>query len=214
MIYLKESFNIHPATPATRDRFVAEVDAALVPANAEHGARLVAAWFAHEEWYTQIIHVTEFDDGAALENYRNAAASDGQLGSAHQTLTSLAPERPTEVLEPLGPVPASTLHAAIDASGETPLGVYTFAILEVNEGAMDSFTSMLGGAAAVLPIVAAWKSVDGNPNQIIDLWKSDTGRAGFSPSDERQDAFFEPLRKIAPRERMMRLHVMPYSPLR
>ena len=29
-----------------------------------------------------------------------------------------------------------------------------------------------------------------------------------------QEAFFGPLRQIAPREKMMRLHVMPYSPLR
>ena len=214
MIYLKESFNIHPATPATRDRFVAAVEEALVPANADHGARLVGAWFAHEEWFTQIIHVTEFNDGAALERYRAATTRDGNLGGSHAKLASLAPERPSEVLEPLGPVPASTLHAAIEASQEKPAGIYTFAILEVNEGAMDAFTALLGGAAALLPIAAAWKSVDGNPNQIIDLWKGDTGRAGFSPSDERQDAFFEPLRKIAPRERMMRLHVMPYSPLR
>jgi len=28
------------------------------------------------------------------------------------------------------------------------------------------------------------------------------------------DAFFEPLREVAPGERMMRLHALPYSPLR
>jgi hypothetical protein len=28
------------------------------------------------------------------------------------------------------------------------------------------------------------------------------------------DAFFGPLREVAPRERMMRLHALPYAPLR
>ena len=70
------------------------------------------------------------------------------------------------------------------------------------------------GAAAQLPIIAAGKDVTGNPNRVIDLWKGDTGRHGYSPNDPGQEAFFGPLRQIAPREKMMRLHVMPYSPLR
>jgi hypothetical protein len=56
--------------------------------------------------------------------------------------------------------------------------------------------------------------VVGHPNRVIDLWKGDTGKARFRPTNDQQNAFFEPLREIAPRERMMRLHVMPYSPLR
>jgi hypothetical protein len=78
---------------------------------------------------------------------------------------------------------------------------------------MDRFSSMLGAAGAALPIIACWRDLAGNPDRIIDLWKGDTGRSGYRPSDERQNAFFEPLRQIAPRERMMRLHPLPYSPL-
>ena len=78
---------------------------------------------------------------------------------------------------------------------------------------MDQFSAMLGAAQAGLPIVACWRDISGNPNRIIDLWKGDTGRAGYRASDDAQNAFFEPLRQIAPREKMMRLHVMPYSPL-
>lgn len=92
MIYLKHSYNIHPASPKTRDHFVAVVNDLVVPANERLGARLVSAWFAHEEWFSQIIHVTEFDDLAALDRYRDAAAKDGAAAEAVAQLENLAPE--------------------------------------------------------------------------------------------------------------------------
>jgi hypothetical protein len=211
---LKESFNLHPASPANRDRFVTSVEEALVPASSRHGARLVAGWFAHEEWFSQILHVTEFDDLAALDGYREATQSDAKLIEAQTQLTSLAPERRSELLEPLGPVPVSALHNAIEASREEPVGVYSFAILEVTAGSMERFSSMLSAGASALPIVAAWRDVAGHPNRVIDLWKGDVGKSGYRPTNDQQNAFFEPLREVAPRERMMRLHPMPYSPLR
>ena len=214
MIYLKESFNLHPASPANRDRFIVGVEEGLLPASSGHGARLVGSWFAHEEWYSQILHVTEFDDLAAFDEYRKAARTDAKLIEAQAKLANLAPERRSELLEPLGAVPVSALHDAIEVSRNEPVGVYTFAILEVTPGSMEHFSSMLAGAASALPIAAAWRDVSGNPNRVIDLWKGDTGKAGFRPTNDQQNAFFEPLREVAPRERMMRLHAMPYSPLR
>ncbi|MEE3330755.1 MAG: NIPSNAP family protein [Myxococcota bacterium] len=214
MIYLKDSFNLEPASPATRDQFVESVETRLLPALSEQGARLVGGWFAHEEWFTQIVHVTEFDDASGLDRYREASQADSMLAKAQAELASLAPERRAEVLEPLGPVPASTLREAIDASAKEPVGVYTFAILEVNTGSMDRFSALLSAAASALPIVASWRDVAGNPNRVIDLWKGDTGKSGYQPTNDRTDAFFEPLREVAPREKMMRLHSMPYSPLR
>ena len=49
MIYVKQSYNLHPASPANRDRFLASVDEYVLPANERLGARLVGAFFAHEE---------------------------------------------------------------------------------------------------------------------------------------------------------------------
>ena len=213
MIYLKQSYNIHPATPATRDRFVAAVTEFVLPSSARLGARLVGAFFAHEEWFSQIIHVTEFDDFSALGRYRDASAHDGQASEGLAQLENLAPEQHVEFVEPLGAIDASKLHDAIAASASDPTKTYTFAILDVDAGKMDQFSSMLGAAQAALPIIACWRDVSGNPNRIIDLWKGDTGRGGYRPTDGSQNAFFEPLRRIAPREKMMRLHVMPYSPL-
>jgi hypothetical protein len=213
MIYLKQSYNLHPATPAIRDRFVDSVVEHVLPSNDRLGARLVGGFFAHEDWFTQVIHVTEFDDFDALGRYREALAKDERATEGIAELGQLAPEQHVELVEPLGAIATSKLHDAIASSADEPLGTYTFAILEVDNGKMDRFDAMLGAAQDRLPIVACWRGVSGNPNRIIDLWKGDTGRAGYRASDDAQNAFFEPLRQIAPREKMMRLHVMPYSPL-
>ena len=214
MIYLKQTYDLHPASPATRDRFVEAVTEFVVPSNDRLGARLVGGFFAHEDWFTQVIHVTEFDDLEALGRYREVVAEDEQATEGLGVLARLAPEQRVDLVEPLGVIATSKLHDAIADSTSEPLGTYTFAILEVENGKMDQFDAMLGAAQDHLPIVACWRGVSGNPNRIIDLWKGDTGRGGYRPSDDAQNAFFEPLRKIAPREKMMRLHVMPYSPLR
>jgi hypothetical protein len=214
MIFWKESFDLLPASPATRDRFVDVASAALLPAAEAQGARPVGAWFCHEEWFSQVVHVTAFDDLAAFGAYREAAAADGVLAKAEAQAAELAPERRGELLETLGPIPDATLDAAIARSQEKPAGVYTFAILEVAPGCMDRFSAMLGAAGPSLPIVASWREVSGNPQRVIDLWRGDTGRPGYEPSNDGMDAFFGPLREVAPRERMMRLHALPYSPLR
>jgi hypothetical protein len=214
VIYLKQSFDIEPAAPSTRDRLVETMNERVLPANEHLGARLVGAWFAHEEWFSQVIHVTEFDDLAALGAYRDAAAEDAKAREGVAQLAELAPVQRIELVEPLGPIAVSKLHEAIAASADEPVGTYTFAILEVAGGRMDEFSALLGGAADQLPIIACWNDLTGSPNRVIDLWKGDVGRGGYRPNDPGQEAFFGPLRKIAPQEKMMRLHAMPYSPLR
>lgn len=209
MLYLQQTFDIHPASPATRDRFVDIASGDVVPASARAGGRLVAAFFCHEEWFSQIRHVVELDDLAAFAAWRTDAAA----ARAVDRLGALCASRRDELLEPLGPVAPEALQSAIDASTREPAKVYTYAILEVVPGAMPRFAAALGAAASVLPIVASWRDVAGNPARVIDLWKGDVGRQGYRPTDDQQNGFFEPLREMAPRERMLRLHPLPYSPL-
>ena len=64
-----------------------------------------------------------------------------------------------------------------------------------------------------LPIVAALRPVVGKASQIIDLWKGANGVEHYEPADPRMKAFFEPLRQVAPTERMEKLFSLPYSPL-
>ena len=214
MIYVKQSFNLDPASPANRDRFIKTVNDSVLPAEQRLGAGLVGAFFAHEEWYTQIIHVTEFENLAAYGAFRDAAASDGEASEGRAQLALSAPEQSVELVESIGPIATSKLHDAIAASEEKPEGVYTFAILDVSPGKMEEFNSLVDGAQARLPILACWHGLSGSPNRVIDLWKGDTGAQGYAPNSDGLEAFFGPLRQIAPREKMMRLHALPYSPLR
>jgi len=214
MIYVKQSYNLEPAAPSTRDRVVDVVDKYVLPANERHGARLVGAWFAHEEWFSQVIHLTEFDDLAAWQAYRESASTDGDANEGVAQMTNLAPEQRVELLEPFGPVAPERLQQAIAASAEKPVGTYTFAILDVTPSKIDPFHAMLSAFATNFPIIAALRDVSGNPYRVTDLWASDAAGASYSPNNDQQEAFFGPLRQVAPREKCMRLHALPYSPLR
>ena len=106
------------------------------------------------------------------------------------------------------------LEESIEAAATQPAGVYTFAILEVAPGKMDSFKGLLAGAAGALPIVASWRDLGGNPMRVTDVWRGDLGKDSYAPSTDQAEAFFGPLRQVAPRERLVRMHPLPYSPLR
>jgi hypothetical protein len=66
------------------------------------------------------VHVTGFESLAAYQAYREAAGADGALAKAPAELAGLAPERRTELLEALGPIPETTLDASIEASAAAP----------------------------------------------------------------------------------------------
>jgi len=213
MLYLHQSFNIHPAAPATRDRFVELADEELLPGCERLGARLVAAWTNNAEWFFQITHVLEFDDLAAFDRFRKSASGDAAYCQAREKVAALAPERREDLLEPLGPVPAETIHKAIADSRDEPAEVYSFAILDIDPGKMEAFSKLLEMGAKHVPIIAAWKPVAGRSNRVIDVWRGDVQR-GYEPTNDGLDAFFAPLREIAPTEHVVRHFPMPYSPLR
>ncbi len=106
MIYLKQSFRIHPATPATRDRFVEAAGEAAVPATQKLGARLMAAWFCHEEWFSEIQHVTEFENLAGFGAWREAAGAEGP----DAFFEPLRPVALRERMQRLHPLPYSPLQ--------------------------------------------------------------------------------------------------------
>jgi len=214
MVYLKEALNLTPASPETRDDFIAFAQGDLLPLYERFGARLVGAWFSHVEWYGQVTQILEFDDLRSFEAFRSRAREDARWQNCEQRLEHFAPQRSSQLLEPLGPVPPQTLHDAIRASAEAPLKHYTFAVLEVAAGKMSAFVSTLEAAKDMFPIIASWRAVAGNPNEVVDLWKGALGQEQYSPADERSKAFFRPLREMAPRERLVNLHALPYSPLR
>jgi len=214
MIYLKETFDLAPASPETRDAFIAFAKADLIPAYARLSARLIGAWFSHSEWYGQITQILEFESLAGFEASRAVAASDPAWRDCERRLDEFAPRRFAQLLEPLGPISPATLDDGIRASAEKPLTVYSLAVLEVAPGKMADFVATLDAVKQMFPILASWRAVAGNPNEVLDLWKGALGQEPYSPADERSKAFFRPLREMAPRERLVNLYSLPYSPLR
>ena len=214
MIYLKETFNLTPASPETRDVFIDFARSDLLPAYERLGARLVAAWYSHAEWYGQITQALAFEDLSRFAAFRAQGRADARWRDCEQHVERFAPQRSAQLLEPLGPIPPHTLEEAIQASQQTALNSYTFAVLEVAPGRMEMFIATLDAVKEQFPIIAAWRAVAGNPNEVIDLWKGALGQEPYMPADERTKAFFRPLREMVPRERLVNLYSVPYSPLR
>jgi hypothetical protein len=214
MIYLKETFNLTPASPETRDHFIEFAQSDLMPAYRRLGARLVAAWFSHTEWYGQITQVLAFDSLSSFEAFSTRGRADAGWQHCLERVEQFAPQRRGQLLEPLGPIAPDALDEAIRESQQTPLNNYTFAVLEVAAGKMDGFIASLTALRDHFPIIASWRAVAGNPNEVIDLWKGALGQEPYQAANERMKAFFRPLREMAPCERLVNLYSVPYSPLR
>lgn len=213
MIYLEETLNLSPASPETLDTFVAFAQEQLSPAWQRLETRVAAAWYSNTEWVCQVTQLLEFDSLAAFEEFRSKASQDAAWGEHEVRLEELAPERRSRLLEPLGPVPPETLHEAAAQSQQSPLGAYFLAVLEVAPGKMSQFIAGLQSSAGTLPIIASWRPVVGNPNEVIDMWKGAMPQSGYQPADDRTKEFFRPLREVAPRERIVPVIPIPYSPL-
>ncbi|MBW2179054.1 MAG: hypothetical protein JRG81_01590, partial [Deltaproteobacteria bacterium] len=65
-----------------------------------------------------------------------------------------------------------------------------------------------------LPIIASWRPIGGSPNEVIDIWKSIPPETAYQPADEFSREFFRQVREVAPKERVVRVTALPYSPLR
>ena len=212
MIYSEETLNLMPASPETMDSFVSFAKEKLVPCCERLGARLVAAWHSNAEVYAQVMQVWEFDDFAALGAFRATASGDDIWSQCREQLEEFAPERRTRLMETLGPIPRETMAEASAESQETPLGVYSLAILDVNPGMMAQFVSALEAMNA-LPIVASWRTIVGKQNEVTDVWKGALGQSGYQPAVEGMKQWFCDLRELAPRERLVVVYPLPYSPL-
>ena len=133
-------------------------------------------------------------------------------------LEVFAPERRTRLLEPIGAVKPEVLHKAIEDSQKSPLKVYSMAILEVAPNQMQAFINAVEMGSKGLPIIASWRPIAGSPNQVIDLWKGDVlwsaDAWAYQPAIEAQKEMMRNLRIQAPKERIVPIYALPYSPLK
>lgn len=216
MIYLEETLNITPPRGDIRDDFIKITQDLMVPACKRLGARLVTAWYGNYEWVMQTTHMFEFDDIEALKSFRINSCQDREWGEYLAELEVFAPVRRSRLLEPIGGLPPEKLHKAIEESQKTPLKVYTLAVLEVNPDKMNGFIEMIKALPEPTPIIASWRPISGNANQVIDLWKGDiwwkAENMAYQPTTGDQE-WVRQLRELAPKERILPIYVLPYSPL-
>ena len=214
MIYLEETLNITPATPETLDSFIKAAQDLLVPACESLGVRLVVAWFSTYEWFRQVTHVFEFADMGALKNFRIKANQDKVWGEYTAELEKFAPERRTRLLEPIGAVLPEALNKAIAESQKKALKVYSLATLEVTPNKMTEFVEFVKILSKNAPIVASWRPIAGNPNEVNDLWKGAIAAKDYQPAVEGMKEWFRELRELAPKERLVQIFPLPYSELK
>jgi hypothetical protein len=216
LIHLQQDFDLLPASPRTRDAFVDLARDRLVPAAERNGARLVGAFFGNQDWFFRVSHFLELPNLAAFESWRAAMRGDAMACDASREAEALAPQRNEVLLEPVGVIPQEALDRGIEDASGKPQGVYTAAHLKVAQGRMEDFEKLLGAAGPSLPILTSWRPIAGDPNLVIDLWKGDVEKnfSTYAPADDASSAFMDPLREVAPDERMVRYFPLPYSPLR
>ena len=214
MIYLEETLNLYPATVDNMEAYTEYAQEHLLPTCQRLGVRFIAAWYSSIEWFYQVTNILEFDDMDALKTFRIKSGQDSEWGEYAARLEEFAPERRSRLLEPLGPVTPDTLHQAITESQQSPVGNYLLAILEVERDRMSQFISGLEAGTQNLPIIASWRPIAGSPNEVIDVWKSSPVPETYQPANDWFRQFIRQVREVAPRERVIRVLTLPYSPLR
>jgi len=214
MIYLQEILNLTPATPETRDSFIEIGKNILVPACKRLGTRLVMAGISRHEWFSQITHIFEFADMKSLKEFRIKASQDKQWGEYMAELDIFAPERRTRLLEPIGAISPDVLNKAIEESQKTALKTYSFASLGVAPNKMTEFVEFVRDLSINAPIIASWRPIAGDPNEVNDLWKGDVGPQVAQPAVEGLKGWFRKLRELAPKERLTQIYPLPYSELK
>ncbi|MHA2181234.1 MAG: hypothetical protein ACXAAH_07405, partial [Promethearchaeota archaeon] len=127
---------------------------------------------------------------------------------------TFAPERRTRLLEPIGAIPPDTLDKAIEESQKIPLDVYSFATLEVTPNKMTEFVEFVKNLSINAPVIASWRPIAGNPNEVNDLWKGSLIPKKYEPAVEGLKEWFRKLRELAPKERLVLIFPLPYSQLK
>lgn len=213
MIYLEETLNLKDASPEAVDNFIVFAQETLVPVCPEVGARLIAAWTSNEEWYGQVKQIFEFDDLDGLKTFRINASQNKTWGAYAAGLEEHAPVRRSRLLEPTGAVPAEVLYQAMAESRQSPNFGYVLATLEVAVGKMEPFLEDVAVGHKRFPIIACWRPIGGSPNEVLDIWKSPEQAIAYTPADNFRKKFMRSVREKAPKERVVRMIALPYSPL-
>ncbi len=123
--------------------------------------------------------------------------------------------RRSRLLEPVGAVPVEVLHQAMAESDQIPqLGLCAWPSWKWVPVKWINSWPLWPKTYKNLPIIACWRPIGASPNEVIDVWKSPEPEKAYQPADEFRKQFMRMVREVAPKERVVRMVALPYSPLR
>ena len=219
MFYLIEKLNLQIATAKNLDRFIGIESKQILSVYEQCDAKLMASWICSAETLMQITNIFELKSFESALKIYNALNDAGPFQDAVQLSNSLISETNWQLYRSCGQKFSEAFHQAIQASQSTPLKTYTIATLELSRNKMPLFLPKQEAAIDIgMPLVAFMKSVTGRHDQIIDIWKGDLQAVGYQTQAyyERigmSEAWWDWMRDVAPKEKMVKVSVLPYSPL-
>jgi hypothetical protein len=219
MNYLVERLILHKATIRNLEYLVeleTEITSRMYP---EKGARLMAAWMGNSETLLQVTQVSELENLEAALSLSQAFFMDLDRDEAQQ-LQSLVFQRNLQVYRSEGEVFTQAFRRAVEKNQSSPVKTYTVATLDVRPAKMKEFVAKQEVAMNMgMPMVAFIRSVTGRQYQVIDLWEDDLQAVGYQPqsfydSIGRTEEWWNWIRDVAPREKMEKVSMLPYSPMK
>jgi len=220
MYYLIEKLSLQVATPKNLDRFIEIESHQILPIYEQCSASLMASWISSAETLMQITNIFELAALDATVKIYDAINDNSTHKDARQLTRSLISETDWQLFHSCGQKFTEAFRQAVRSSHSAPLQSYTIATLELNRNKMPLLLPTQEVAIDMgMPLIAFMKSVTGKHDQIIDIWKGDLQAAGYQPqayyeSIGMSEEWWDWIRDVGPKEKMIKVSVLPYSPLK
>ena len=219
MFYLVEKHALQVATAKNLERFVDLASNQIMPVYEQRDVKLMASWLCSADTLLQITHIFELASFESAAGIYRALNTDSSLQDTVGMQNSLISETDWQLYQSGGRIFTDAFHKAIEAGRSAPLKSYTIATLKMSRNKIPLLLPKQEAAIKNgMPLVAFMKSVTGRHDQVIDIWKGDLQEAGYQTqayydSIGMSEEWWNWIRDIAPEEKMVKVSMLPYSPL-
>ena len=219
MFYLIEKLALQVATPKNLDKFVEYASNKMPTAYNKCGADLMASWISSEESLMQITNVFELENVETTQKIHDFLYHDNSNEDIVRFHNNLISEKHWQLYRSVSPKFTEAFHQAIKASQSEPSKFYTVATLQMSQNKMPLLLPNQEAAVDMgMPLIAFMRSLTGKHDEIVDIWKGDLQAAGYQTQDYYEsigmsEEWWDWIRDVAPKEKMVKVSVLPYSPL-
>ena len=217
MIYLMETLTPNRPTSKKLDAFIQFATDELIPFYNDCHGSLKAAWISNDRMLFQVTQLVSFNSIQDYLDFSIHLESNKQIG---ETLYRFMPKRRHELYRAASQKFVEILDNVIEKGIVDTPGTCTIATLEVEPAELSGFTLMQErGVDMGLPLVGFLRSITGRRDRIVDIWKAELQSGGYRPlqyyeSIGMNDEWWETIRRIGPKEKMISAGLLPYSPLK